>query len=91
MAGGSEVSFGSDNFRTIGDIVHLNRFNVRDGERDVDIRILHISHLLWTVPDVQWVRILAVEMDGGEEKGPQSLFVVHIDALRKEKVGSDAD
>ncbi len=63
-----------DDFRAVGDIVHLDRFNVKDGERDVEIRILHISHLLWSVPDVQWVRVLGVEMDGGTEKGPQSLF-----------------
>ncbi|GAB7041424.1 hypothetical protein JCM9533A_52740 [Catenuloplanes niger JCM 9533] len=74
-----------DEFHAVGDIVHLNKFNVKDGERDVDIRILHVSHLLLSVPDVQWVRILGVEMEGAEEKGPQSLFVVHKEALiRKE-------
>ncbi|MDP9798764.1 hypothetical protein J2S43_007276 [Catenuloplanes nepalensis] len=71
----------------MGDIVHLNRFNVKDGERDMDIRIVHVSHLLWSVPDVQWVRVLGVEVDGDTDKGSQSLFVVHKDALKRDEAG----
>jgi hypothetical protein len=70
-------------FHAVGDIVLLDSFNVKDCERDICIRILYISHLLWTMPDVHWVRILGVEIDGGTEKGPHSLFVVHREALAR--------
>ena len=76
---------GADDFHTIGDIVHLDGFNVRGGTRDLDIRIVQGSHLLWSAPHVQWVRIRGVEMDGYTEIGPVSLFVVHKESLRRKE------
>ncbi|GAB7041949.1 MULTISPECIES: hypothetical protein [Catenuloplanes] len=84
MAGESKRREGADDFHTVGDIVHLDKFNVKDGVRDLDVRIVQGSHLLWSVLNVQWVRIRAVEVNGDEEVGPVSLFVVHKDALRRE-------
>ncbi|MDR7279811.1 hypothetical protein [Catenuloplanes atrovinosus] len=85
MAAGHERRAGGDDFHAVGDIVHLDRFNVKDGMRDLEIRITQVSHLLWSVPDVQWIRIRGVEMDGGTEAGPVSLFVVHRDSLKRDR------
>ncbi len=89
MGDGRDRRAGPGDFHTVGDIVHLDKFNVKDGVRDLDIRIVQGSHLLWSVPNVQWVRIIGVEMDGEAEKGPPGLFfVVHKDALAKERAES---
>lgn len=85
MAGKRERRTSPGDFHTVGDIVNLDRFNVKDGVRDLDIRIVQGSPLLWSVPNVQWVRIRGVEMDGDAEVGPVSLFVVHKDSLRREE------
>ncbi|GAB7049052.1 hypothetical protein [Catenuloplanes indicus] len=85
MADERERPAGSGDFHTVGDTVLLDKFDLADGERDVSVRILHVPDVLWTEPDVQWVRVIGVEMDGDAERGPMSLFVVHRRALVRDK------